>query len=338
MRRLPFLVIILTLAAALGCARKVATPSMTRADCRQEIDDNFGPQRSAVIAVQAQDSGSLFRSDVLESLDRVCAAFEEEALDDLRAAKCLTTVPIMYSSAMGTRVLVAREELPFSSQQSLDFQSLVHQLEFARGDVVDPKTGTSVSYIHLPLENYSEGVIEATFELLREAEKETVLMELDSGKGRASPAYQRLAAGGPSSAILVGLYDSGQDGGLKEPSTLFAIDRFQASAERHPRVAQSFSIADVIKLVRRGLHRGIVTEALIPLARTEVSQLLLALSMSPNAGGFGPTMDSRERVALLRVNLSAQAAELQRGTAQSVERSLERQVQPGARAYLCRDY
>jgi len=338
MRQISFLVIILVLTSVLGCARKIATPAMTRAECRQEIDDNFGPQRSALIAVQAQDSGPLFRSEVLEALDRVCAAFEEEALDDLRAVKCLTTVPIMYSSAMGTRVLIARDELPFTTQQSLDFQTLVHQLEFARGDVIDPKTGALVSYIHLPLENYSEGVIQSTFDLLRENEKGTLLMELDPGSGRASPAYQRLAAGGPSSAMLIGLYDSGQDGGLKEPSTLLAIDRFQTAAEHHPRVAQSFSIADVIKLVRRGLHRGIVTEALIPLARSEVSQLLLALSMSPNDGGFGPTMDSRERVALLRVNLAAQSPELQRVTVQSVERSLERHIQPGARAYLCRDY
>ena len=338
MKRSTLLLLLFALALIGGCARRVATPAMTKADCRQEIDDNFGPQRTALIAVAARDAGPLFRTEILESLDRVCSAFEEEALDDQRAVKCLTTVPIMYSSAMGTRLLIARDELPFKPQQSLDFQTLVHQLEFARGDVVDAKTGTSVSYIHLPLENYDEGSIEALFKGLQENEGLTLHMEIDPGTGRASTAYQRLANGGPSSAAILGLYDSGEDGGLKEPSALLAIDRFQLAAERQPRVAQSFSIADVIKLVRRGLHRGLVTEAFIPPVRAEISQLLLALSMSPNDGGFGPTIDSRDRVALLRINLSAQGPEQRRATAMALERALAREVQPGARAHLCLDY
>ena len=95
---------------------------------------------------------------------------------------------------------------------------------------------------------------------------------------------------------------------------------------------------DVVKLVRRGLHRGIVSEAFIPPVRAEVSQLLLALSMSPQDGGFGPTMDSRERVAILRINLKSVGPEQKRNVTKSLERLLSHQLQPGARAFLCLDY
>ncbi len=311
---------------------------MAQADCKQEIEDNFGPQRSALIAVRPTDSGPVFRSSVLESVDRVCQAFEDEASDDLRKVKCLTTVPIMYSSAMGTRVLIARDELPFNLQESVDFQNLVLQLEFARGDVVDPATGVEVTYIHIPVENYEAGRIDSLFAEIKDKEAPWLTMELDQGSGTPSPAYERLAAGGPSSSAVLALYDSGQAGGLKEPSLLLAIERFQTNAERLPEVAQSFSIADVIKLVRRGLRRGMVSEALIPLARAEISQLLLALSMTPDDGGFGPTMDSSERVALLRVNLSAQNTQQRRATHKSLARALAAQVVPGARAHICDDY
>jgi len=311
---------------------------MTRAECRQEINDSFGPQQYALLAVRARDQGPLFRTDVLEAVDRVCSAFEDAAADDTRDVKCLTTVPIMYSSAMGARVLIAREELPFTSQQALDFHGLVLQMEFARGDIVDPKTGALVTYIHLPREIFAEGVMERVFASQKDAEADSLEMEFDGGDGPPSLEYQRLAAGGPSSAAVFGLYDSGRDGGLKEPPTLMAIDRFQTSAESLPRVAQSFTIVDVVKLVRRGLHRGIVSEAFVPPVRAEVSQLLLALSMSPQGGGFGPTMDSRERVAILRVNLKSVGPEQKRAVAQKLERLLRRQVQPGARAFLCLDY
>jgi len=318
-----------------GCGPKVATPTMTRAECQQEISQSFGPQKSALIAVRARDGGPLFRTQILEAVDRVCEAFEDEALDDERAVKCLTTVPIMYPSAMGARVLVARDELPFTLAQSLDFHNLVLQLEFARGDVVDPRTGGMATYIHLPLENFEPEAIRKVFGEQSRNESSTLTMELDDATQETPRSYQQLAAGGPSSSAFFGLYDSGKDGGLKEPSTLMALDRFQVSAEALPRVAQTFTIADVVKLVRRGLHRGMVGEAFIPPMRAEISQLLLALSMSPNDGGFGPTMDSRERVAILRINLGTIGPEQKRRLGQTLERLLARQVQPGARAFLC---
>ena len=327
----------LLLVAGAACGPKVATPSMNRAECRQEITDIFGPQKYALVAVRSRNKQPLFNPDTLEALDRVCAAFEDASIDDMRSVKCLTTVPIMYTSAMGTRVMIAREEFPFSAEQCVDFHNLVLQLEFARGDVLDPGAGDMATFIHLPLEIFEQGTIEQVFAEQSEAEASTLAMQLDTGTGKTTPAYQRHAAGGPSSAAVFGLYDSGRDGGLKEPSTLLAIERFQVAAEALPGVAQTFTIADVVKLVRRGQRRGVVREALIPPVRSEISQLLLALSMSPNDGGFGPTMDSQERVALLRVNLTAVNAEQRRKTGKSLERLLLQQLQPEARAFLCLD-
>ncbi len=330
----PRLVVLsLCLLSASACHPHVATPTMDPATCSQEIRQVFGPQDWAIVALRAKDKQSLFRPEILEALDRVCAGFEDAAVDDELSVKCMTNLPIMEGRPTGTRVVIGRDDLPMSPARAVHFGVLVGQFEFARGDIIDKATGSSTTYFHLPLSSF-DGV-DLVAKAAQLATQEEALLDLAMDQdGNAGGPFRRIAGNGPSFHYLVGLYDSGNDGGIKEPATLLAMERFQEVAESLPKVAQTFSIADDLKTVRRGLHRGDPAQAVIPLARGEVSQLLLALSLN-QAGNFGPRMDSAERVAVLRVNLASASAEQRRKTTRHLTSHLAAQVLPGHRAFLC---
>ncbi len=322
------------LAVLPGCRRRVALDQVDRASCRQEVTEAFGPQGATLVAVRPKDGGPLFRPDVLESLDRVCRAFEDEMTDDVVSVKCVTNLPIMEGRPAGTRVVVARDELPFTMDDALWFQRLVLQLEFARGDVVDAGGG-AIGFIHLPEASFEDVDLAAIFAAQVEAEAATLEMVLDQGLPEQRDAYRAIAGDGPSSRYLVGLFDSGEEGGMKEPPALQALERFQAAAEALPRVSQTFAITDDIKLVRRGLRKGNPAEAYIPPKRSEVAQLLLALSMSPAGSAFGPRLDSGEQVALIRINLAAVPKEAEARMGRRLDQLLAGETRPGGRAFLC---
>lgn len=322
------------LATLPACRPRVSLGQADRASCGQEIQDAFGPQGATLVAVRPTDGGPLFRPQVLESLDRVCQAFEDEMTDDVVAVKCLTNLPIMEGRPAGTRVVVARDELPFTPDDALWFQRLVLQLEFARGDVVDAGGG-AVGFIHLPEASFEDVELGAIFAAQVEAEQATLEMAIDQGLPEQRDAYRAIAVDGPSSRFFVGLFDSGEEGGMKEPINLQALERFQVAAEGLPKVSQTFAITDEIKLVRRGLRKGSPGEALIPPKRKEVAQLLLALSMSPAGAAFGPRLDSGERVALVRINLSLVSREAEARIGRKLDQLLGRETRPGGRAFLC---
>jgi hypothetical protein len=329
------LLVSLALVATLpACRQRVSLQQVDRTNCTQEVTDAFGPQAATLVAVQATDGGPLFRPHVLESLDRICQAFEDEMTDDLVAVKCVTNLPIMEGRPAGTRVVVARDEFPLSADDALWFQRLVLQLEFARGDVVDTGGGR-VGFVHLPHASFEDVDLGAIFAAQEEAEGATLQMAMDEGLPEQRERYRAIAGDGPSSRYLVGLFDSGEDGGMKEPAALQALDRFQAAAESLPKVSQTFAITDDLKLVRRGLRKGNPGEALIPPKRSEVAQLLLALSMSPAGSAFGPRLDTAERVALVRINLAAVPREVENRLGRRLDQLLVHETRPGGRAFLC---
>lgn len=328
-------VLLLILSGVLGaCGPKVGTPKMERASCGEEIVESFGVQQASVIVLRPRDRGPLFRPDHLAALDRICQAFEEEMSDDLVIVKCLTNLPIMEGRPSGAHVVVAREELPMTLDEALHFQQLVLQLEFARGDVVDP-SGSAATFIHLPHASFDGVDLRALFEHHAAIEAEWFQMAFDGGGPGDATVYREIAGNGPSSSYLVGLFDAGEAGSLKNPESLYALDRFQTAAESLPKVAQSFTIVDDLKVVRRGLHRGNPAEAYVPNKRAEIAQLLLAQSMSPAAGAFGPRIDSTERVALVRVNLAASSREGRQRMARKIDRLLQQEVLPEGRAFIC---
>jgi len=307
---------------------------MNQAACNDEILDAFGPQGSSLVVLEPRDRGPLFRPDHLAALDRICQSFEDAMVDDLVIVKCLTNLPIMEGRPGGARVVVARDELPMELSEALHFQQLVLQLEFATGDVID-STGGFAAFIHLPEASFEGVDLHAIFKEQAAKEAEWFQLAWDSGTQQEAVTYREVAGGGPSASYLVGLFDAGEAGALKNPESLFALERFQKAAEAHPKVAQTFTIVDDLKMVRRGLHRGNPSEAYIPTRRAEIAQLLLAQSMSPAAGAFGPRVDSTERVALVRVNLSASGPAQRARVAQRIDKLLQAEQLPQGRAFLC---
>ncbi|HCP44920.1 MAG TPA: hypothetical protein DIU15_02675 [Deltaproteobacteria bacterium] len=310
---------------------------MDKDNCSERVRETFGDQTTTLVAISAADQGPLFRPQILEAVDRVCEAFEDEMTDYEVAVKCLTSVPIMEARPVGgARVLVAREEFPFSPADAIHFQQLVLQLEFSRGDVVDRRLGGKVTYIHLPHASFDGVSLTSIFDAQAEAHQGVLEMTIDDGTTDPED-YTRVAQDGPSAGVLVGLYDAGEDGALKEPSHLLALERYQLAVEAEPKVVQTFTIADDIKMVRRGLHKGLPGEAFIPPARPEVSQLLLALSLAPSGNLFGPRMDSQERVGLLRINLAAMDAAQRKKLARKLDAMLARALPAGSSGFLCLD-
>ena len=326
--------LLLPLLGLSACGAKVVAPSMDLANCQAELEDSFGLQDASVLVLEPRDGGPLFRPDVLEALDRVCQAFEDAMTDDLVALKCLTRLPIMETKAAGSRVVVARDAFPMSAPEAVHFQGLVNLLEFARGDVVDV-TGSRRTFIHIPHISFEGVDLRAIYEAQAAAEAETFQMAWDGGDASDTVVYREIAGGGPSASYVVGLFDTGESGGLKNPESLKALERFQVAVEGLPRVTQSFSIADDLKMVRRGLHRGKPSEAYIPSKRAEIAQLMLAQSMAPQAEAFGPRTDSTERVALVRVNLSASTLEQRRRLERRVGKLLQAEQLQGGRAFVC---
>jgi hypothetical protein len=221
-----------------------------------------------------------------------------------------------------------------SQEQIATFQALVLQLEFAFGDVIDV-SGGMVSYIHLPAPSFEDVDLRSAFDRLASVEADVLELAFDDGDPGGTAAYRAVAGDGPSARQLVGVFDSGVDGGIKEPESLWAMERFQAAAETLAKVAQTFTIADDIKMVRRGLRKGIPSEAVIPPKRSEIAQLLLALGMAPAGNAFGPRMDSAERVALVRVNLAAMSDEVFARIGKRLDLMLGREAVAGGRAFLC---
>ncbi len=143
---------------SLGGCRKTSVPTLDPAACRAEIHDVFGPQDTALVALRPVDGGSVFRPEVLEALDRVCAALEEEQTDDTVLTKCLTNVPLMEARPGGARLVLPRDELPTDAAGAARIQTLMLELEFAAGDVVD--ASLTRSFIHLNLAMFDAPVMD----------------------------------------------------------------------------------------------------------------------------------------------------------------------------------
>jgi hypothetical protein len=324
-------------AVAIGVAgcRRVPTPSMDRATCGDEIRDAFFRQDFGVLVLAPADEGSLWRGDVLQAVDAVCAGLEDVQTGWDISPRCITAVSLMETHKGGPpRMVILRDEFPLRGpDDERRVAGLATSLEFAIGDTVD-REGTR-TFVHLPLVSFEGVDLASTVKGLLEAQP-SLRGALDLPAVPTSEAFVTLAQGGPSARGIVGLYDAGVDGGLKEPEHLAAIQRFQERAEGLRAVTQSFTIVDDLKVTRQGLRGGRPEAFSLPTSRAETAQLLLALSMSP-ATRLGARIDGRERVGLLRVNMSAVADDQARRTVRKLASILAQETPDGARSLLCTD-
>lgn len=319
---------------ALSACVRTPPPALDAATCMEEVQGLFGPQDVAVVAVRAADGGPLFRPEVLVALDGLCRAFEDAMVDAALRPKCLTSIPLMDRGSPRGELHTIRETEPLDLHTVARLQRLLLEVEFAVGDLVDPSL--TRTFITLPRPSYEGVDLRALTASALATAGTTLTAALDDGTPEALAAFRRFSPDGASSSYIVGLYDSGKDGGLKEPEHLRALERFQVRAEGTPRVAETFAVTDDLKLVRRGLKKGLPHEGVLPVERSEAAQLLLALSLVPGAGDFGVRIDTAERVGLVRINLVAGEPEWKERTAARLDQILGQEAVPGARTLLCR--
>lgn len=317
----------------LGCP-KAPPPVMDLGRCREEVEALFGPQDAAVVALRAVDGGPLFRPEILPAIDAACRAFEDAATDTTLRAKCLSSVPLMDLGSPRATLHTIREALPLAPHDVPRLQRLLLEVEFAVADLVDPTL--TRTFVSLPRSSYEGVDLHKLVETAVDASEGVLTAALDDGSEPSATSFRRFSPDGASASVVLGLYDAGEDGGLKEPEHLRALERFQLRAEATPRVAETFTVADDLKLIRRGLKKGIVGEAVLPRDKQEAAQLLLALGLVPGATDFGVRIDTSERVGLIRVHLSAGDRESQDRLAARLEGVLVQEAAPGARVMLCR--
>lgn len=306
---------------------------MDRQACHEEIEDAFLPQQTALVALRPVDGGAIFRTEILEAVDRICTRFEDEQTDFELAVKCLTSVPLMeVRKGSPPRQIMIRDELPAPTEvEDHRLETAMRGLEFGTGDVLS-EDGRA-AYVHLPLVSF-DGVDVAAVYAAAVADEPLLTSALDLGDPGGRDAYAAVAKDGPSARSVVGLYDAGADGALKDLVHLEALEAFQERAEGLKAVAQTFTVVDDLKTVRKGLRGGKAEAYVLPKGRPEAAQLMLALSMSP-AAKYGLRVDGRERVALVRVNLSSISDEQYQRALRKLEQFLAQEVAEGATAFLC---
>ncbi len=76
------------------------------------------------------------------------------------------------------------------------------------------------------------------------------------------------------------VFDSGEEGGIKNPAVLREVERVQRAAERHPLVTKTYSAVDLIKDINQSFHNGDPAYYAIPDDRDLIAQYLLVYEMS----------------------------------------------------------
>ena len=79
---------------------------------------------------------------------------------------------------------------------------------------------------------------------------------------------------------IVYVFDSGEEGGIKNPAVLREIERVQTQAEKHPLVTKTYSVVDMMKDINQSFHNGDPAYYRIPESRELVAQYLLVYELS----------------------------------------------------------
>ncbi len=110
------------------------------------------------------------------------------------------------------------------------------------------------------------------------------------------------------------LIEGGEDGAIKDPRVLSAMDATQRLLEAQPHVGKTLSLADFIRRMNRAMHADDPGYDRIPESRDLVAQYLLAYSLSGDLDELDSYVDDRYRSAnilvLLKTDSTAYTQEL----------------------------
>ena len=299
MRRLALLCVLLPL--VIGSCRKRVPPPMPEDDCLGWIEEQFGPQRSYVVALHPMAGNSIFKPDLLDAVDYVAARLEDAQTDYVLAVRSITTAPLLVPSPSGVKMERIRDGLPVDQVGAHRYQGLLMSYEFAIGDVLDATASTT--YIHLPRDNYVGVDLDALVEEIRAEVADRLMIAIDGTADADRSMYKEVAGFGPSADSAWVVFDSEDKGAMKTPAFLRALQLFQSKVESQPTTAGTYSVAEDVKLVRRATHKGDPAAYILPTKQVEITQLLMMYQLSGNAADFGERLTSDGRMTVVRVHL-----------------------------------
>ena len=271
-------------------------------NCAQDIAYVFGDQPVAVVALSAPDRGLIIRPEILAAIAEVTQELELEALAGGRQVRSITNVPIGIPKP-GGRVAFTTfgEELDAPLTRIHILRDNLRSIEFSRNDVIDIPGLTA--YIHLPLEAFPDGIHDI-LNTLGAAMAGRLIMAADPGPEQDRKTFLEIAGSGPGSPHIDIIVSAPAELDFKDPQALRALEALQARIEAVPEVAQTFSVVDDVKMVRRNTHDGSAGWGVIPDRRAEIGQLLTLFELSGNAENFGRRMTPDAKQAILRINLT----------------------------------
>ncbi len=123
------------------------------------------------------------------------------------------------------------------------------------------------------------------------------------------------------------MIETAEADGIKSPELLKRIDRFQRAMEESDIVADTFSIAELIKRMNRVMNEDRPEAETIPDSRDLVAQYLLLYSMSGDPGDFDDLVDYEYRNAHIMVFVREPGTYFARTTVHNAER-LAREIFP----------
>ena len=331
MRRLALLLALLPL--VVGSCRKRVTPPMPEDDCLDWIEEQFGPQRSYVVALHPMAGNSIFKPELLDAVDFVAARLEDAQTDYVLAVRGITTAPLLVPSPSGVQVERIRDGLPVDQIGAHRYQGLLMSYEFAAGDVVDATASTT--YIHLPRANYVGVDLDALIEEIRAEVADRLMIALDGTADADRSMYREVAGPGPSSDAVWVVFDSEDKGAMKTPAFLRAVQMFQSRVESLPTTAGTYSVAEDVKLVRRATHKGDPAAYTVPTKQVEITQLLMMYQLSGNAADFGERITTDGRLTVVRVHLPVLKDGGRKHTARQIRQYAREGFPLGVHAGVC---
>jgi len=331
MRRLVLLCVLLPL--VVGSCRKRVTAPMPEDDCLGWIEDQFGPQRSYVVALHPMAGNTIFTPELLDAVDFVTARLEDAQTDYVLAVRSITTAPLLVPSPGGVKMERIRDGLPVDLIGAHRYQGLLMSYEFAIGDAVD--AAGSTTFIHLPRDNYVGVDLDALVEEIRAEVADKLMIAIHGTEAADRTMYREVAGFGPSSDAVWVVFDSDDKGAMKAPAFLRALQMFQSRVESLPTTAGTYSVAEDIKLVRRATHKGDPAAYMLPTKQVEITQLLMMYQLSGNTADFGERITADGRLTVTRVHLPALKDGARTRTARQIRQYAREGFPAGVNADVC---
>ncbi len=333
--RSPPLPLLAGLLLVVGCPKPVPVPHGAGGDsCVDGIEAAFGPQRSHVVALRPRTTDTVFDPAVLEAVDRVTAELEAAQTAEELSIKSIATVPLMTSTGGGAAMETIREQLPTDAAGALRSRTLLYQYEFAAGDTLDATGGAT--FVSLPAVNFAGADVDALVARVAAGVADTLEVALDGTAAADRAAYREVAGdAGPSADTLWIVLTAPEDGSIRDPEFLHALEALQLRLEALPEVAGTYALTDDVKLARRAAHRGDPAAAVLPDKRGEVSQLLMLMEMSGNATAFGRRVSDDGASTLLRVTLPVLGEQARAAVVEAARQGSSEGFPPGTEVQLC---